>query len=97
MACQGEGADEDEDDGARAQRHLPDDLVAIDVDDPDVQEAFWCGALDYVHLGGGGQYRGIGPAGSKSRPSRLRYVRRPAGLPSGFSYTPPVLRRQPLA
>ena len=39
-------------------------VLTLDVDDPDVQQAFWCGALSYDHVGGVGNYRALGdPAG----------------------------------
>lgn len=42
-------------------------VLTLDVADPDVQQAFWCAALGYEHVGGVGHYRalaaaaGIGP------------------------------------
>lgn len=32
-------------------------VLTLDVADPDVQTAFWCGALGYEHTGGVGHYR----------------------------------------
>ena len=32
-------------------------VLTLDVADPDVQTAFWCGALGYEHPGGVGHYR----------------------------------------
>ena len=34
-------------------------VLTLDVDDPDVQQAFWCGALGYQAVGGAGQYRAL--------------------------------------
>ena len=34
-------------------------VLTLDVDDPDVQQAFWCGALGYEHTGGVGHYRAL--------------------------------------
>ena len=49
-------------------------VLTLDVDDPDVQQAFWCGALGYEHLGGGGNYRGLGPAGTTKPAMLLQHV-----------------------
>jgi len=39
-------------------------VLNLDVADPDVQQAFWCAALHYDHVGGVGQYRALqDPAG----------------------------------
>ncbi|MEI7547065.1 MAG: VOC family protein [Actinomycetota bacterium] len=39
-------------------------VLTLDVADPDVQTAFWCGALHYEHTGGVGHYRMLtDPAG----------------------------------
>ena len=39
-------------------------VLTLDVADPDVQQAFWCAALGYEHVGGVGQYRALtDPAG----------------------------------
>ncbi|MDO8392625.1 MAG: VOC family protein [Actinomycetota bacterium] len=43
-------------------------VLTLDVDDPDVQQAFWCGALGYDHVGGVGNYRMLtDPAGRQPR------------------------------
>jgi len=39
-------------------------VLTLDVADPDVQQAFWCAALGYEHVGGARQYRALAdPAG----------------------------------
>jgi predicted enzyme related to lactoylglutathione lyase len=34
-------------------------VLTLDVSDPDLQQAFWCAAVGYVHDGGVAQYRAL--------------------------------------
>lgn len=49
-------------------------VLTLDVDDPEVQQQFWCGALGYEYIGGGGNYRGLGPAGAERPTMLLQHV-----------------------
>ena len=43
-------------------------VLTLDVADPDVQQAFWCAALGYEHVGGARQYRALAdPAGKGTK------------------------------
>ncbi len=43
-------------------------VLTLDVDDLDLQTAFWCGALGYEHRGDAGQFRAISdPTGAGPR------------------------------
>lgn len=49
-------------------------VLNLDVADPDVQQAFWCTALHYDHVGGVGQYRALQDPTGKSPKLLLQQV-----------------------